>query len=52
MLEWIWEKTPDGTSRFVQGAVGENPLVCFGMAAADDPGHLGHAQKWKRKKGR
>ena len=31
MTQWIWEKTPDGTSRFVLGTVGENPLVCFGI---------------------
>ncbi|MRH30142.1 DUF1643 domain-containing protein [Microbacterium sp. SYP-A9085] len=31
LVEWIWEKTPDGTSRFVLGTVGENPLVCFGI---------------------
>ncbi len=28
---WIWEKTPDGTSRFVLGEVGNNPLICFGI---------------------
>lgn len=31
MRQWIWEKTPDETSRFVLGTVGENPLVCFGI---------------------
>ncbi|WP_166865762.1 DUF1643 domain-containing protein [Salinibacterium sp. ZJ70] len=30
-VEWTWEKTPDGQSRFVLGTVGENPLICFGI---------------------
>jgi len=31
MDEWVWEKTADGSARFVLGTVGKNPLVCFGI---------------------
>jgi len=31
MTQWIWKKTPDGTSRFVLGTIRVNPLVCFGI---------------------
>lgn len=31
VTEWIWERSADGTARFVLGTVGKNPLVCFGI---------------------
>lgn len=31
MTQWVWEKTPDGTARFVLGTVGENPLIGIGI---------------------
>lgn len=31
MTTWVWEKSADGSSRFVLGTVGENPLICFGI---------------------
>lgn len=31
MTTWLWEKTADGSARFVLGTEGENPLVCFGI---------------------
>ena len=27
----VWERTVDGSARFVLGTVGVNPLVCFGI---------------------
>jgi hypothetical protein len=29
--QWVWERTADGSARFVLGTVGLNPLVCFGI---------------------
>lgn len=29
--EWVWERTDDGSARFVLGTVGANPLICFGI---------------------
>lgn len=29
--EWLYERTPDNSARFVLGPVGQNPLVCFGV---------------------
>lgn len=29
--QWVWERTSDGSARFVLGTVGLNPLVCFGI---------------------
>lgn len=29
--QWIYERAGDGSSRFVLGTVGLNPLVCFGI---------------------
>ena len=29
--EWIYERSVDGSARFVLGTVGVNPLVCFGI---------------------
>ncbi|WP_193597791.1 DUF1643 domain-containing protein [Microbacterium sp. YJN-G] len=29
--QWIYEHAADGSARFVLGAVGKNPLVCFGI---------------------
>jgi hypothetical protein len=28
---WIYERTADGSARFVLGEVGDNPLLCFGI---------------------
>ncbi|WP_404311527.1 DUF1643 domain-containing protein [Agrococcus terreus] len=28
---WIYQRSADGSARFVLGTVGENPLVCFGI---------------------
>lgn len=28
---WVYERSADGSARFVLGTVGENPLVCFGI---------------------
>lgn len=28
---WIYERSADGSARFVLGTVGSNPLVCFGI---------------------
>lgn len=32
--EWIYERNPDNSPRFVLGTTGENPLVCFGITRA------------------
>ena len=29
--QWIYERSADGSARFVLGTVGVNPLVCFGI---------------------
>lgn len=29
--QWVYERTADGSARFVLGTVGLNPLVCFGI---------------------
>ncbi len=29
--EWVWERSVDGSARFVLGTVGVNPLICFGV---------------------
>lgn len=29
--QWIYERAPDGSARFVLGTIGLNPLVCFGI---------------------
>ena len=29
--QWIYERSADGSARFVLGTVGANPLVCFGI---------------------
>lgn len=29
--QWIYETSADGSSRFVLGVVGTNPLICFGI---------------------
>jgi hypothetical protein len=29
--QWIYERSADGSARFVLGTVGTNPLVCFGI---------------------
>lgn len=30
-MEWLYERTPDNSGRFVLGIDGTNPLVCFGL---------------------
>lgn len=29
--QWVWERSIDGSARFVLGTVGVNPLVCSGV---------------------
>ncbi len=29
--QWLYERTEDGSARFVLGTAGDNPLVCFGI---------------------
>lgn len=29
--KWLYERSEDGSARFVLGTIGENPLVCFGV---------------------
>lgn len=29
--QWLWERTADGSARFVLGTVGVHPLICFGI---------------------
>jgi len=30
-MDWLYERTPDNSARFVLGIDGTNPLVCFGL---------------------
>jgi hypothetical protein len=30
-MDWLYERTPDNSARFVLGIDGANPLVCFGL---------------------
>lgn len=30
-MNWLYERVPDNSARFILGTVGENPLVCFGI---------------------
>ena len=30
-MQWLYEHSPDGASRFVLGTAGANPLICFGV---------------------
>lgn len=40
-MDWIYEHTPDNSSRFVLGVDGANPLVCFGLnPSTAEPGDL------------
>jgi hypothetical protein len=40
-MDWLYERTPDNSSRFVLGIDGVNPLVCFGLnPSTAEPGDL------------
>lgn len=40
-MDWLYERTPDNSSRFVLGIDGANPLVCLGLnPSTAEPGHL------------